>query len=178
MIEEPRASPPPGYAVLVSGGTHFSGPSVRVSYRDRPIREVLGELLRPLVSNFSIDSEVTGSVTLDLVDTPSDLALLLVMRYHGLRHRIEGGTLFVYPEAQESAWRGATTRTVPLRCLLPAEAAPVLAQAGALGAGGRASPVASLGAVLVDDDPLVLRQVELLLRIADAFGSCRGEAGS
>lgn len=74
---------------------------VTVDYHDAPIRDVLDRLFRQMHLNYSIDSEVTGTVTLKVTDMSFDDALRLILRSNSLplTYSKDSGVYFIKPRA-------------------------------------------------------------------------------
>jgi hypothetical protein len=76
-----RAAAPP---------VRYRGEPITLRLRDADLRDVLIALAQLTKTNIAIDPGITGTVTIDLVDVPSDQALDLILRQHGLVRVTEG----------------------------------------------------------------------------------------
>ena len=68
----------------------YRGEPVTLHLRDADLRDVLIALAKLTRTNIAIDPGITGTVTIDLVNVPSDQALDLILRQHGLVRVTEG----------------------------------------------------------------------------------------
>jgi type II secretory pathway component GspD/PulD (secretin) len=77
--------------------------AVTLDVRNAPLRDVLAQLFQQAKVDFSIDSGVTGLVTLHLSDQPLDTALRLVLRSSRdpLTYTHDGGIYIVKPRPLE-----------------------------------------------------------------------------
>ncbi len=83
-----RAAAPP---------TRYRGEKISLHLRDADLKDVLLAFAEIAHMSIAVDPNVTGSVTLDLVDVPWDQALDLILAQHGLAKRVEGRVTFVRP---------------------------------------------------------------------------------
>ena len=70
--------------------TRYRGQPVTLHLRDADLRDTLVALAKLTNTSIAIDPGITGTVTLDLVNVPSDQALELILKQHGLVRVVEG----------------------------------------------------------------------------------------
>lgn len=99
----------------------YTGEPVSLSYHNIPMRELLAELAAFLGLNLVASEQVTGNITLQLDDVPSDQALDIVLISQGLASRQQGKVLLVAPaedlirlEEQQHQAQQSATKTGPL----------------------------------------------------------------
>ena len=68
----------------------YRGQPVTLHLRDADLRDTLIALAKLTNTSIAIDPGITGTVTLDLVNVPSDQALELILKQHGLVQVMEG----------------------------------------------------------------------------------------
>ncbi|WP_114417322.1 type IV pilus secretin PilQ [Marinospirillum perlucidum] len=102
-------------------GYQYTGEPMSFSYQDIPVRQLLKEMADFLDLNLIAGEEVTGNITLQLEDVPSDQALDLVLTTHNLASRQVGNVLLVAPadrlvelEQQQFAARQSEEAVEPL----------------------------------------------------------------
>jgi len=81
-----RAAAPP---------TKWRGERITLHLRDADLVDVVLALAKITGANIAIDPGISGSVTIDLVDVPSDQALDLILKQHGLAAQVQSGVTFV-----------------------------------------------------------------------------------
>lgn len=99
----------------------YTGEPISLSYHNIPVGELLAELAAFLNLNLIADDQVTGNVTLQLVDVPSDQALDIILISQGLASRQQGKVLLVAPandllklEEQQGLAKQSAKNTGPL----------------------------------------------------------------
>jgi len=104
-----------------SSAFRYTGDLVSLSYHDIPLRELLAELAAFLELNLVAGENVTGNITLQLEDIPSDQALDIVLISQGLASRQQGKVLLVAPaqeliqlEEQQQKAKQSASNTSPL----------------------------------------------------------------
>lgn len=99
MIE---LTPPPVRAAETASGPRFryTGEKISLNYQDIPVRQLLGQLAEFLGLNLVASDNVTGNITLNLNETPSDQALDIILTTKGLASRQQGNVLLVAPATQ------------------------------------------------------------------------------
>jgi hypothetical protein len=73
----------------------WTGEKISVHLRDADLVDVLLAFAKITGTNIAVDPGVSGSVTIDLVDVPSDQALDLIIRQYGLARQVSGNVTFV-----------------------------------------------------------------------------------
>ena len=84
-------------ALAAAPPIRYRGDKISLHLRDADLKDVLLAFAEIAHTNIAVDPNVTGSVTLDLVDVPWDQALDLILAQHGLAKRVEGKVTFVKP---------------------------------------------------------------------------------
>lgn len=79
---------------------HYTGEKISLSYHRVPIRELLAELAAFLKLNLVVSDGVTGELTLELNQIPSDQALDILLTAKGLATRQKGQVMLVAPAAE------------------------------------------------------------------------------
>jgi len=104
-----------------SSAFRYTGELVSLSYHNIPLRELLAELAAFLNLNLVAGENVTGNITLQLEDIPSDQALDIVLISQGLASRQQGSILLVAPaqeliqlEEQQQKARQSASNVSPL----------------------------------------------------------------
>lgn len=73
----------------------WRGEPITLHLRDADLVDVLLALAKITGTNIAIDPGISGSVTIDLTDVPSDQALDLILKQHGLVAQAKSGVTFV-----------------------------------------------------------------------------------
>lgn len=81
---------------------NYTGELISLSYHSVPLKELLAELAAFLNLNLIVSDTVTGELTLELNNIPSDQALDLILMSKGLAARQKGNVMLVAP-AEELA---------------------------------------------------------------------------
>lgn len=165
----------------------FSGERLSLNFQDIDVRAVLQILADFNDFSLVVGDNVSGTITLRLVDVPWDQALDLVLRARGLDQRLVGNVLYVAPAADiaaaELAELESTQQVVALAPLVTeyieinyAEAPSLLtllqgtgdgAGGGILSERGRATVDTRTNTLIVQDTETVLRDIRALLAHLD-----------
>lgn len=78
-----------------ASSTRFRGEPITLHLRDADLRDTLIALARLSGISIAIDPGISGTVTIDLVNVPSDQALDLILKQHGLAKVMEGRVAMV-----------------------------------------------------------------------------------
>lgn len=141
----------------------YTGDLVSLSYHDIPVRELLAELAAFLGLNLVAGKNVTGNITLQLEDIPSDQALDIVLISQGLASRQQDSILLVAPaqdlidlEEQQHKARQSAIKVSPLEdAFIKIRYADATAlQTFILGDQVEAAPPSGIGAGLLGSLPL------------------------
>ena len=141
----------------------YTGDLVSLSYHDIPVRELLAELAAFLGLNLVAGENVTGNITLQLEDIPSDQALDIVLISQGLASRQQDSILLVAPaqdlinlEEQQHKARQSAIKVSPLEdAFIKIRYADATAlQTFILGDQVEAAPPSGIGAGLLGNLPL------------------------
>ena len=73
----------------------WRGEPITLHLRDADLVDVILAFAKITGNNIAVDPGISGSVTIDLVDVPSDQALDLILRQHGLVAQVQSGVTFV-----------------------------------------------------------------------------------
>ena len=146
-----------------SSAFRYTGDLVSLSYHDIPVRELLAELAAFLGLNLVAGENVTGNITLQLEDIPSDQALYIVLISQGLASRQQDSILLVAPaqdlinlEEQQHKARQSAIKVSPLEdAFIKIRYADATAlQTFILGDQVEAAPPSGIGAGLLGNLPL------------------------
>lgn len=162
----------------------YTGDLVSLSYHDIPVRELLAELAAFLGLNLVAGENVTGNITLQLEDIPSDQALDIVLISQGLASRQQDSILLVAPaqdlidlEEQQHKARQSAIKVSPLEdAFIKIRYADATAlQTFILGDQVEAAPPSGIGAGLLGSLPLPnFKQEEASPQTTRRFLSDRG----
>ena len=86
---------PSGGRTLSGQGRVFTGDPISLNLKDADIKDVLRTFAQLTGLNIAVDPQVTGSVTVDVVDVPWDQVLDLILRQNGLTYVLEGNVMRV-----------------------------------------------------------------------------------
>ena len=75
----------------------YSGEHVRLDFQSIPIRRALDILQRQSGKNFVISPDVSGDLTMRLIDVPWDQALDIILQTNGLAQRVRGDVVWIAP---------------------------------------------------------------------------------
>ncbi len=75
----------------------YSGEHVRLDFQTIPIRRALDILQRQSGKNFVISPDVSGDLTMRLIDVPWDQALDIILQTNGLAQRARGDVIWIAP---------------------------------------------------------------------------------
>lgn len=75
----------------------YSGEHVRLDFQSIPIRRALDILQRQSGKNFVINPDVSGDLTMRLIDVPWDQALDIILQTNGLAQRVRGDVIWIAP---------------------------------------------------------------------------------
>lgn len=167
-----------------SSAFRYTGDLVSLSYHDIPVRELLAELAAFLGLNLVAGENVTGNITLQLEDIPSDQALDIVLISKGLASRQQDSILLVAPaqdlidlEEQQHKARQSAIKVSPLEdAFIKIRYADAKAlQTFILGDQVEEAPPSGIGAGLLGSLPLPnLNQEETSTQATRRFLSDRG----
>ncbi len=82
-----------GTRTLSTGQRVFSGDPISLQLKDADVKDVLRTFAQLTGLNIAVDPNVTGSVTVDVVDVPWDQVLDLILRQNGLAYTLEGNVM-------------------------------------------------------------------------------------
>jgi hypothetical protein len=75
----------------------YRGEPITLHLRDADLKNVLLAFAEITRTSIAVDPDVSGAVTLDLIDVPWDQALDLILNQHGLAKQVEGRVTFIRP---------------------------------------------------------------------------------
>lgn len=120
-------------ATTIVGGTkelesqvaHFTGEPISLELKDADIKDVLRTFAKITGLNVVIDPDVSGSVTVNLVDVPWDQALDIILRINRLGYTVDNNVLRVakmdrltQEKSQAAAFRKEAENAAPLRTIV------------------------------------------------------------
>ena len=77
--------------------SRYRGELISLHLRDAELKDVVHAFATILHVNIAVDPNVSGTVTIDLVDVPWDQALDLILAQHGLTRQVERNVSIVTP---------------------------------------------------------------------------------
>jgi len=120
-------------ATTIVGGTkelesqvaHFTGEPISLELKDADIKDVLRTFAKITGLNVVVDPDVSGSVTVNLVDVPWDQALDIILRINRLGYTVDNNVLRVakmdrltQEKSQAAAFRKEAENAAPLRTIV------------------------------------------------------------
>lgn len=84
-----------GARTLSAGQRVFTGDPISLNLKDADIKDVLRTFAQLTGLNIAVDPDVSGTVTVDVVDVPWDQVLDLILRQNGLTFVLEGNVMRV-----------------------------------------------------------------------------------
>lgn len=128
---------------VVSGKRQYTGRKVTLEFADAEVRKIFQLLSEVSGKNFVLGDEVTGNISLKLVNVPWDQALDIILDTKGLDKREEGNIILIRGKGkfkslldEELEIRKATLKTEPLETAIfevnYAELAGIVSQFNAL----------------------------------------------
>jgi type IV pilus secretin PilQ/predicted competence protein len=113
-----------GAKELESQVARFTGEPISLELKDADIKDVLRTFAKITGLNVVVDPDVSGSVTVNLVDVPWDQALDIILRINRLGYAVENNVLRVakmerltQEKSQTAAFRKEAENAAPLRTI-------------------------------------------------------------